>query len=421
MSTQSQTALWPTAIPRSRPSLRKYADRALNAAAGFWFVVVVLGQLVFAFAVASFYGLSAVRGNWQQWNKSMTHGYTPGHPMKNLVVAIHLGSAVIILLSGAIQLIPAIRHRFPSFHRWNGRIYFVSAFAVSLAGLYMMWFRGTVGDLSQHLGQSLDAVLIMLCSVLALRYALARDFKTHRRWALRLFMVVSASLFIRAGLFLSFALNRGPFGFDQATFSGPFLTFISFGQYLVPLAVLEIYLRTQDSGEARGRFAMAAGLFVLTVVMGAGIIVVTMTMFLPNIKKAFDHRKSIADTLSATIASSGIDQAAKQYHELKATAPSTYDFDENEVNSLGYQLLQAHRFKQAIRIFQLNVETYPQSGNTWDSLAEAYMDDGNKALAIANYQRSLQINPRNANGAKMLKKLNSPDEKLVMATGTDAK
>ncbi len=107
---------------------------------------------------------------------------------------------------------------------------------------------------------------------------------------------------------------------------------------------------------------MAAGLVVLTVVMGAGIVAVTMVAFLPNIKKAFDSRKSIADTLSATIATSGIEQAAKQYHELKAAAPSTYDFDENEVNSLGYQLLQADKFKPAIRIFQLNVEAYPAIG-----------------------------------------------------------
>ncbi len=406
MSTQSQTALWVAAIPQSKPSLRKHANRALNAAAGFWFVVAVLGQLVFAFAVASFYGLSAARGNWQQWNRTMTHGYTPGHPMKNLVVAIHLGSAVIILLSGAIQLIPQVRRYAPSFHRWNGRVYLVTAFTVSLAGLYMMWFRGTVGDLSQHLGQSLDGVLIMLCSVIALRYALARDFKAHRRWALRLFMVVSASLFIRAGVLLSFSLNHGPFGFDQVTFSGPFLTFMSFAQYLVPLAVLEIYLRTQDQAGASGRFAMAAGLFVLTLVMGAGIAAVTMATFVPSIKRAFDSRKSIAETLSATIAINGIEQATKQYHMIKAAAPATYNFSEEELNALGYQLLQAHKLSQAIRILQLNIEAYPQSGNTYDSLAEAYMDDGEKALAIANYQRSLQINPGNANAVKMLQKLN---------------
>jgi tetratricopeptide (TPR) repeat protein len=408
MSTQLQTAFWIADTTQSGQSLRKLADRALKAAAAFWFVVVVLGQLVFAFTVASFYGLSAARGNWQQWNKTMTHGYTPGHPMGNLAVAIHLTSAVIIMFSGAIQLVPQIRRRAPSFHRWNGRIYFVTAFAISIAGLYMMWFRGTVGDLPQHLGQSLDAVLIMLCAAMALRYALARDFKTHRRWALRLFMVVSASLFIRAGIFLSFLLNHGPFGFNAVTFSGPFLTFMSFAQYLVPLAVLEIYLRTQDRAGASGRFAMAAGLFVLTLVMGAGIVTVTMASFLPNIKRAYDSRKSIAETLSATIASNGIDQAAKQYHLIRAAAPATYNFDEDELNSLGYQLLQAHKLNQAIRIFQLNIEAYPQSGNTWDSLAEAYMDDGDKAQAIANYQRSLRINPRNANAVKMLQKLNAP-------------
>ena len=407
MSTQLQTAFWIADTTQRARSLRKLANSSLKVAAGFWFGVVVLGQLVFAFTVASFYGLTAARGNWQQWNKSMTHGYAPDHPMGNLVVAIHLTSAVIIMLSGAIQLIPQIRRRAPLFHRWNGRIYVVTAFSISLAGLYMLWFRGTVGDLSQHLGQSLDAVLIMLCAVMALRYALARDFKTHRRWALRLFMVVSASLFIRAGVFLSFLLNHGPFGFDQVTFSGPFLTFMSFGQYLVPLAVLEMYLRTQDRAGAACRFAMAAGLLVLTVMLGAGIVAVTMAAFLPNIKRAYDSRRSIADTLSATLATSGIDQAAKQYHEVKAAAPATYNFDEDELNALGYQLIQANKFKQAIRIFQLNVEAYPHSGNTYDSLAEAYMDAGNKSQAIANYQRSLQLNPRNTNAIKMLQKLNS--------------
>jgi membrane-anchored protein YejM (alkaline phosphatase superfamily) len=69
MSTQLQTPLWGAAIPQTKHSLRNHADRALKTAACFWFAVVVLGQLVFAFAVASFYGLSAARSNWQQWNR----------------------------------------------------------------------------------------------------------------------------------------------------------------------------------------------------------------------------------------------------------------------------------------------------------------------------------------------------------------
>jgi len=75
---------------------------------------------------------------------------------------------------------------------------------------------------------------------------------------------------------------------------------------------------------------------------------------------------------------------------------------------LGYQLVQANKLKQAIRIFQLNIEAYPSSGNTYDSLAEAYVDDGNQPQAIANYKRSLQLNPANNNAIRMLQKLNAP-------------
>ena len=385
------------------------AATSLKAAVRFWVAMVVIGQLIFAFTVASFYGRAAVRGDLQLWNRFMTHGYIPGDRAGNLAVVIHLVSAVIINLAGAIQLIPQIRDRAPSFHRWNGRLYIVTAFTISIAGLYMMWVRGSSGDLSQHLGTTLMAALIMLCAAMALRYALARDFKTHRRWALRLYLVVSASLFIRAVLFLSLFLNRGPFGFDPNTFTGPFLTLLAFAQYLVPLAVLETYFRAQDRGGAPGRFAMTAGLLVLTVALGAGIFTVTLGVWLPAIKKAYDHRKSISETLSATIASSGVDEAVKQYHDFRTAESSAYDFDEGELNALGYQLIRAKKFKESIRILQLNVEAYPQSSNTYDSLGEAYLDDGNPAQAIANYQKSLQLNPKNRNAILVLQKLNTPN------------
>jgi len=397
-----------TAVWTNRLDMTSFADTALKAATRLWFAVVVIGQLLFAFTVASFYGLTAARGNFQGLNKFMSHGYIPGDGMGNFAVAIHLSSAVIIILAGMLQLIPQIRNRFPVFHRWNGRLYIVTAFAISLAGLYMMWVRGSVGDLPQHLGASLMAVLIMLCASMALRYALARDFKTHRRWALRLYLVVSASLFIRAGIFLSTFLNHGPFGFDPATFTGPFLTFITFAQYLLPLAVLELYFRAQDRPGAPRRIAMAAGLFVLTVALGAGILVVSMAVWVPSVKAAYDNRKSIVETLSATLESAGVDQAEKQYHQLKATAPATYNFDEDQLNILGYTLIRANRFKEAIRILQLNVEAYPQSSNVYDSLGEAYMNDGNKPLAIANYQKSLQLNPKNRGAVVALQKLSVP-------------
>jgi uncharacterized membrane protein len=406
MGAQLQMTL-PTADVFQKPhSLKNIADTALKTAVRFWFAVVVIGQLIFAFAVASFYGIAAARGSSARaWSGHITHGYVPGDTLGNFAVFMHLFSAPIVILAGMIQLVPKIRERAPALHRWNGRLYILTAFTISLAGLYMTWVRTSVGDLPQHLGSSLMAMLIMLCAVMALRYAMARDFKTHRRWALRLYFVVSASLFIRAGLFLSFFLNHGPFGFDPTTLSGPFLTFMTFAQYLVPLGVLEIYFCTQERSGARGRFTMAAGLLVLTLALAAGVFVVTMGIWVPQVRAAFDSRKSIAQALSATIAASGTDEAIKKYHDLKAAGDTTYNFDERELNALGYELIRKKEFNEAVRMFQLNVEAYPHSSNAYDSLAEAYLDNGDRVRAIANYKKALELNPRNTNSAVMLRKI----------------
>lgn len=67
--------------------------------------------------------------------------------------------------------------------------------------------------------------------------------------------------------------------------------------------------------------------------------------------------------------------------------------------------MQAGANLDAIQVFKLNVEDHPQSSNVYDSLGEAYLVDGDKALAIANYQRSIDLDPNNRNGIEALKKL----------------
>ena len=392
-----------TAVLTNRLELSSVANSALKAAARFWFVVTIAGQLMFAFAVASFYGLTALRGDYHGWK--ISNGFVPGVTKGNWAVAIHLTSAAAIMLAGAIQLVPQVRNRFPAFHRWNGRIYVLTAVTGSAAGVYMTWFRRGVGDMPQHIGGTLNAVLIWLFAGLALRYAMARDFKTHRRWALRLFLVTSAAWFYRITFFLTLAVFKGPVGFDPATFTGPFPTTMSFAQYLFPLTVLELYFYAQDGRSAPRRFATASLLFVLTLAMAAGLLAVTMAIWVPDVKAAFDPRISIAETLSTTISSNGVDAAVKQYHDLKAAHFANYNFDEGELNSLGYRLVRRKKFAEAIRIFQLNIEAYPQSSNAYDSLAEGYMDEGDKALAIANYQKAIQLNPKNGSSISMLRKL----------------
>jgi hypothetical protein len=394
-----------TAVLTNRIEISFSADTVLKAATRFWFVVTVVGQLAFGFAVASFYGLTALRGDFHGWSKFITHGHVAGDTTGNFAVAMHVASAALLMLIGALQLAPAVRGRFPVFHRWNGRVYMLTAVSASVAGVYMTWFRGSLGDLTQHLGATLGAVLIWIFAGMALHYALARNFRTHRRWALRLFIATSASWFYRIVFFLTLLIFRRPVGFDPTTFTGPFPSFMSFGQFLLPLAVLEIYFRTQDRPGVTRRIAMAASLFFLTLAMVAGLFAVTMAVWVPDVKAGFDPRRSISETLAATIATSGIDQATAQYHELKATQPTIYNFDEDQLNSLGYQLINTKKFSDAVRVLQLNADAYPKSSNAYDSLGEAYMDYGIKPLAIANYERAVQLDRNNVNAERMLQKL----------------
>jgi imidazolonepropionase-like amidohydrolase len=121
--------------------------------------------------------------------------------------------------------------------------------------------------------------------------------------------------------------------------------------------------------------------------------------------EAMASRKSIAEAMMKTVQEKNAAAAVAQYRELRAAQPDVYDFSEQELNSTGYQLIRLKRYKDAIEVFKLGVEVYPQSYNTYDSLAEAYMDDGQKDLAIQNYRKSLELNPGNKNGLKMLQQL----------------
>jgi hypothetical protein len=93
--------------------LNSVAERTLNIATRFWFLIAVGGQWMFAYYVAAFYGGAALRGDLQAWNKVMPHGYVPGDLAGNLAIAAHLFLAVVIIVGGPLQLIPRIRRHAP--------------------------------------------------------------------------------------------------------------------------------------------------------------------------------------------------------------------------------------------------------------------------------------------------------------------
>jgi CubicO group peptidase (beta-lactamase class C family) len=120
----------------------------------------------------------------------------------------------------------------------------------------------------------------------------------------------------------------------------------------------------------------------------------------------YDSYNSPAKTLLKNILAKGAEAALREYREHRQARAAAAILNEGQMNRLGYDLLYgAHRPQDAIGVFRLNVEDHPQSFNVYDSLGEAYMVNKEKELAIKNYQKSLELNPNNTNGAEMLKKL----------------
>ena len=80
-------------------------------------------------------------------------------------------------------------------------------------------------------------------------------------------------------------------------------------------------------------------------------------------------------------------------------------WNEHELNDWGYRLLSTGRPRQALEVLKLVASLFPRSGNAYDSLAEAYVANGDKALAIQNYRKSLELDPANAHAKRQIEKL----------------
>jgi tetratricopeptide (TPR) repeat protein len=76
---------------------------------------------------------------------------------------------------------------------------------------------------------------------------------------------------------------------------------------------------------------------------------------------------------------------------------------EAATNFAGYQLLEAGKVQEAIEILEVNVKLFPRSWNAYDSLGEAYAKAGNTELALQNYSRSVELDPKNETGVAALK------------------
>jgi len=116
-------------------------------------------------------------------------------------------------------------------------------------------------------------------------------------------------------------------------------------------------------------------------------------------------KPSVSKPLSRTIMEKDVSAAIQQYHALKKNQPDDYNFDEYELNMLGYQLLWRDMNDAAIEMHKLNVQAYPDSANPYDSLADTYEASEEIELAIECYEKALQRDSEMASAIEGLKRL----------------
>ncbi|MDO9370343.1 MAG: DUF2306 domain-containing protein [Sphingopyxis sp.] len=236
------------------------------------------GQALFTLYILVFYGRASVTGDWRSANDVLPDGMIAGDAPGNAALFVHLLFSALITLAGLLQLIPRIRTRFPTFHRWNGRLYMLAAVIMSIGGLYIAWGRGEAGS---GYATSINGVVILICALFATQLARSRDFLGHQTWAVRLFLAVSGVWFLRVFIML-WVLLFGPehLGDDLG---GPAGIALNYAQFIAPLLLFELYRGAKRSKRKAVHWSVAATLFLCSTAMGAGIGMAWLFLWLPNL------------------------------------------------------------------------------------------------------------------------------------------
>lgn len=259
------------------------ARRLLAWSGTAWLGVLVLCQFIFVVYLIAAYANPAISGNVEAWSSNAGGAFIEGQTLGNVAFGMHVLLAIIMIIGGPLQLIPAIRNKYRAFHRFNGRTYVLLALTISLVGIYIMWTRGTVGDLTMHALTTFNGVVTIVCGVMAFIHAKNRNIATHQVWATRLFIAANGVLYFRIILF-GFLVLFGPLGIDFATFTGPTVIIISLCCYVLPILLYEAYRRAKSSNNVLAMYGMAVLMIAITLYFMLGTFAVTMGNWLPVIQ-----------------------------------------------------------------------------------------------------------------------------------------
>ena len=237
---------------------------------------------MFGFYILAFYASALYQGDMDRWNQVLPRLYEQTTTTATTGIGLHFAAGGIILVLGSIQLIDAVRVRFPVLHRWIGRVYVVACLLAAVGGLAFIMMKGTIGGSVMNVGFALYGLLMLVAAIATYRYAVLGDMDRHRAWALRLYALAIGSWLYRIDYGFWVMLTDG-LGHNK-TFSGPFDQFMAFFFYLPNLLVVELFVRASRRRVAPVlRFSASFVLLVATTFLIVGTYYFTLYYWGPAI------------------------------------------------------------------------------------------------------------------------------------------
>lgn len=243
------------------PNQTLWIDTLLRWSVRSLVAIVWLSSAIFAVYIIAYYIGAIYAGTLTDWNESLPRLYVADSLAANLGIGIHFGLGAVLLLLGPIQLLAIVRHRWPTFHRWTGRIYATAALVTGAGGLVYILMRGTVGGTPMSIGFGLYGTLMIVAAIQTVRYAMAGRTEIHRAWAIRLFALAIGSWLYRME-YGTWSVLMGKLGRTQ-DFTGWFDVIMAFAFYVPNLIVAEFFIRGRQANAPAA--AKGAAIAVLTV------------------------------------------------------------------------------------------------------------------------------------------------------------
>lgn len=234
-------------------------------------ITVWVSSTLFGLYILAFYAGAFTDGSMEKWNDMLPRLYESNAPAATTGIGLHFAAGGIILLLGFIQLIAAVRNRFPVLHRFVGRIYVAASIVAGIGGLVFIAVNGTIGGAVMNLGFGLYGILMIACAIQTIRYARRGELATHRAWALRLFALAIGSWLYRMdyGFWLMLTGGAG----HSRDFRGWFDIVMAFFFYVPNLLVAEAFIRGQ------GNLSRAAKLLASAALFGAAVFLIIGTYY----------------------------------------------------------------------------------------------------------------------------------------------